>query len=104
MKYIVEVEEWENQQKTWRNFGNREALNFIENTVRLASWNDLEEMKLTINRYLSEHNPTNDINSFWNRKANPMLSIISHLRAFLKMINYFEKTNPEKLKEFYKEK
>ena len=101
MKYIVEVKEWENEGKTWRNFGNREALNFIEHALRCASWNELKEMEEAINKYICEQNPMNNNESFCDKRCNPMLTIVSALRNYEKLAKYIQETNPDKLKEFY---
>jgi len=96
MKYLVEVEEWENQQKLYKNIGVNNTLSFIAHALKSACWGEKEEIENSINLFLSEHQ-----NNIVDRICNPMLTIISAIRAYQKMVEYFNNTNPEKLKEFY---
>ena len=45
MKYLVEVEEWENLKKLHHSLGTRETLNFIEEALKDACWGEGEEME-----------------------------------------------------------
>jgi hypothetical protein len=103
MKYIVEIEEWENTQMEYRKLGQRDVLNFILYALTQASWCDKKETQGAINKFLCEYGSRNNEGTI-DRRGNPMLSIISAINSYYNMSQYFTETSPEKFKEFFDKK